>query len=183
MFQEIAKFVDEYNDVPTKEVLSIEVEKRKDINEDVYKQIHHLIDHLDGQPVEFDWLVDTTEKWCRDRAIYLALIESIQIADGQNDKKQPDAPSILSDALVVSFDNHVGHDYLLDYSERYDLYNTKEETIPFDLEFFNKITKGGLSKQNTQYCFSLTLVLVNLCLCVMSQQCVTPKQERTIHHA
>ena len=75
----ITKFVDEYNDVPTKEVLTIEVEKRKDINEDVYKQIHHLIDHLDGQPVEFDWLVDTTEKWCRDRNVYLALIESIQI--------------------------------------------------------------------------------------------------------
>lgn len=145
VFQEISKFVDEYNDVPTKEVLYIEVEKRKDINEDVYKQICHLIDHLEGQPVEFDWLVDTTEKWCRERAIYLALIESIQIADGQSDKKQPDAiPSILSDALAVSFDNHVGHDYLLDYSERYELYNTKEETTPFDLEFFNKITKGGL---------------------------------------
>ena len=112
-----------------------------------------------------------------------SLIESIQIADGQNDKKQPDAiPSILSDASVVSFDNHVGHDYLLDYSERYDLYNTKEETIPFDLEFFNKITKGGLPNK-TLNIISLALVLVSLCLCVMSQWCVTPKQERTIHHA
>jgi len=166
VFQEIAKFVDEYNDVPTKEVLSIEVEKRKDINEDVYKQIHHLIDHLDGQPVEFDWLVDTTEKWCRDRAIYLALIESIQIADGQNDKKQPDAiPSILSDALAVSFDNHVGHDYLLDYSERYDLYNTKEETIPFDLEFFNKITKGGLPNKTLNIALAGTGVGKSLFMC------------------
>ena len=166
VFQEIAKFVDEYNDVPTKEVLSIEVEKRKDINEDVYKQIHHLIDHLEGQPVEFDWLVDTTEKWCRDRAIYLALIESIQIADGQNDKKQPDAiPSILSDALAVSFDNHVGHDYLLDYSERYDLYNTKEETIPFDLEFFNKITKGGLPNKTLNIALAGTGVGKSLFMC------------------
>ena len=166
VFQEIANFVDEYNDVPTKEVLSIEVEKRKDINEDVYKQIHHLIDHLDGQPVEFDWLVDTTEKWCRDRAIYLALIESIQIADGQNDKKQPDAiPSILSDALAVSFDNHVGHDYLLDYSERYDLYNTKEETIPFDLEFFNKITKGGLPNKTLNIALAGTGVGKSLFMC------------------
>ena len=166
VFQEIAKFVDEYNDVPTKEVLTIEVEKRKDINEDVYKQIHHLIDHLDGQPVEFDWLVDTTEKWCRDRAIYLALIESIQIADGQNDKKQPDAiPSILSDALAVSFDNHVGHDYLLDYSERYDLYNTKEETIPFDLEFFNKITKGGLPNKTLNIALAGTGVGKSLFMC------------------
>jgi len=166
VFQEIAKFVDEYNDVPTKEVLTIEVEKRKDINEDVYKQIHHLIDHLDGQPVEFDWLVDTTEKWCRDRAIYLALIESIQIADGQNEKKQPDAiPSILSDALAVSFDNHVGHDYLLDYSERYDLYNTKEETIPFDLEFFNKITKGGLPNKTLNIALAGTGVGKSLFMC------------------
>ena len=166
VFQEIAKFVDEYNDVPTKEVLTIEVEKRKDINEDVYKQIHHLIDHLDGQPVEFDWLVDTTEKWCRDRAIYLALIESIQIADGQNDKKQPDAiPSILSDALAVSFDNHVGHDYLLDYSERYDLYITKEETIPFDLEFFNKITKGGLPNKTLNIALAGTGVGKSLFMC------------------
>ena len=166
VFQEIAKFVDEYNDVPTKEVLSIEVEKRKDINEDVYKQINHLIDHLDGQPVEFDWLVDTTEKWCRDRAIYLALIESIGIADGQNDKKQPDAiPSILSDALAVSFDNHVGHDYLLDYSERYDLYNTKEETIPFDLEFFNKITKGGLPNKTLNIALAGTGVGKSLFMC------------------
>ena len=166
VFQEIAKFVDEYNDVPTKEVLSIEVEKRKDINEDVYKQINHLIEHLDGQPVEFDWLVDTTEKWCRDRAIYLALIESIGIADGQNDKKQPDAiPSILSDALAVSFDNHVGHDYLLDYSERYDLYNTKEETIPFDLEFFNKITKGGLPNKTLNIALAGTGVGKSLFMC------------------
>ena len=166
VFQEINSFVEEYNEVPTKEVLFIEIEKRKDINEDVYKQIHHLVDHLDGQPVDFDWLVDTTEKWCRDRAIYLALIESIGIADGQSDKKQPDAiPSILSDALAVSFDNHVGHDYLLDYSERYDLYNTKEETTPFDLEFFNKITKGGLPNKTLNIALAGTGVGKSLFMC------------------
>ena len=166
VFQEIASFVEEYNEMPTKEVLYIEVDKRKDINEDVYKHIHHLIDHLEGQPVEFDWLVDTTEKWCRDRAIYLALIESIAIADGQNDKKQPDAiPSILSDALSVSFDNHVGHDYLLDYAERYDLYNTKEERIPFDLEYFNKITSGGLPNKTLNIALAGTGVGKSLFMC------------------
>ena len=166
VFQEIVSFVDEYNEVPTKEVLFIEVEKRKDINEDVYKQIHHLIDHLEGQPVEFEWLVNTTEKWCRDRAIYLALIESIGIADGQSDKKQPDAiPSILSDALAVSFDNHVGHDYLLDYSERYDLYNTKEERIPFDLEYINKITSGGLPNKTLNIALAGTGVGKSLFMC------------------
>ena len=106
VFEEISNFVTEYNQVPTKEVLVIETEKRKDINEDEYKQIAQLIDGLEEQASDFDWLVDTTEKWCRDRAIYLALLESISIADGGDQKKTPDAiPSILSDALAVSFDN------------------------------------------------------------------------------
>ena len=145
LYEEISNFVNEYNEVPTKEVLSIEVEKRSDINETSFREINTLIEHLDSEPAEIEWLMDTTEKWCRDRAIYLALMESIGIADGQDDKKQPDAiPSILSDALAVSFDNHVGHDYLEDYLERYELYNKKEERIAFDLDFFNKITKGGL---------------------------------------
>ena len=95
--------------------------------------------------LEFEWLCDTTEKWCRDRAIYLSLMESINIADGNDEKKSPDAiPSILSDALAISFDNHVGHDYLQDYESRYESYHRKEDKIEFDLEHFNKITKGGL---------------------------------------
>ena len=90
-------------------------------------------------------MLDTTEKWCRDRAIYLALMESIHIADGNNEKRNRDAiPSILSDALAVSFDNNIGHDYLQNYEERYDFYHRKEDKIEFDLEYFNKITKGGL---------------------------------------
>ena len=145
VFEEIVSFVSEYNEVPSKEVLSIEVEKRKDINDTSYQEISKLISCLDDEPAEKEWLENTTEKWCRERAIYMALMESISIADGQDDNKQPDAiPSILSDALAVSFDNHVGHDYLQDYAERFDLYNKKEEKIEFDLEFFNKITKGGL---------------------------------------
>ena len=145
VFEEIMSFVSEYNEVPSKEVLGIEVEKRKDINDTSYQEISKLISYLDDEPAEREWLENTTEKWCRERAIYMALMESIAIADGQDDKKQPDAiPSILSDALAVSFDNHVGHDYLQDYAERFDLYNKKEEKIEFDLEFFNKITKGGL---------------------------------------
>jgi hypothetical protein len=108
--------------------LCIEVENRKDINEQSHKEIMHLISSLDDVVSEFNWLVDTTEKWCRDRAIYLALMDSIQIADGQNSNKNRDAiPSILSDALAVSFDNHVGHDYLQDYEERYESYHRKEE--------------------------------------------------------
>ena len=145
VYEEIHSFVTEYNEIPTKEILNIEVEKRKDINEQTYKEISKVISYLDDEPAEFEWLLDTTEKWCRDRAIYLALLESIGIADSNDSQKTSDAiPSILSDALAVSFDNHVGHDYLLDYEQRYETYNRKESRIPFDLEFFNRITKGGL---------------------------------------
>ena len=145
VFEEILSFVQEYNQPATKEILSIEAEKRKDINDTSFQEIVHLVSNLEDVPVEMSWLVDTTEKWCRDRAIYLALMESIHIADGKDSKKNRDSiPSILSDALAVSFDNHVGHDYLLDYEHRYELYHKKEDKIEFDLEYFNKITKGGL---------------------------------------
>jgi hypothetical protein len=145
VFEEISQFVLEYNDLPTKEVLCIEIEKRTDVNEDQFKKLVHLVSHLENVPCEQNWLIDTTEKWCRDRAIYLALMESIQLADGNSTTKSRDAiPSILQDALAVSFDNHVGHDYLLDYEQRYESYHKSEDKIEFDLEHFNKITKGGL---------------------------------------
>ena len=166
VFEEILSFVSEYNETPSKEVLSIEVEKRKDINDTTYQEISKLISYLDDEPAEQDWLENTTEKWCRERAIYMALMESISIADGQDDKKQPDAiPSILSDALAVSFDNNVGHDYLQDYAERFDLYNKKEERIEFDLEFFNKITKGGLPNKTLNIALAGTGVGKSLFMC------------------
>ena len=166
VYDEISKFVIEYNTVPTKEVLSIEVGKRSDINEQLFKSITHLISHLDDEPVEFEWLCNTTEKWCRDRAIYLALVESIQIADGGSKEKTADAiPSILSDALAVSFDNHVGHDYFQDFLERYELYNRKESRIEFDLEYFNKITKGGLPNKTLNIALAGTGVGKSLFMC------------------
>ena len=166
VFEEISNFVTEYNQTPTKEVLNIEVEKRSDINETSYREITNLVDHLDSEPAEMEWLMDTTERWCRDRAIYLALMESIGIADGGDDKKSPDAiPSILSEALAVSFDNHVGHDYLEDYLERYDLYNKKEERIAFDLDYFNKITKGGLPNKTLNIALAGTGVGKSLFMC------------------
>jgi len=166
VFEEISSFVEEYNELPTKEVLSIEVEKRKDINEQSYKDILYLISSLDDVVAEFDWVVNTTEKWCRDRAIYLALMDSIQIADGQDAKRNRDAiPNILSDALAVSFDNHVGHDYLQDYEQRFALYHRKEEKIPFDLDFFNKITKGGLSNKTLNIALAGTGVGKSLFMC------------------
>ena len=173
VYEEIFSFVEKYNELPTKEVLSIEVEKRDDINEDSFKSVTHLISCLDESPVENEWLIDTTEKWCRDRAIYLALLDSIAIADGKDDKKGRDAiPSILSDALAVSFDNHIGHDYLQDYEERYEFYHQKEEKIPFDLEFFNKITKGGLPNKTLNIALAGTGVGKSLFMCHVASSCL-----------
>jgi len=169
VFEEVSSFVQEYNELPTKEILTIEVEKRSDINEESFKEVTHLIGCLDDSPVEFEWLVDTTEKWCRDRAIYLALLDSIAIADGKDEKKNPEAiPSILSDALAVSFDNHIGHDYLQDYEERFKFYHQKESRIQFDLEYFNKITKGGLPNKTLNIALAGTGVGKSLFMCHMA---------------
>ena len=169
VFEEISSFVEQYNELPTKEILTIEVEKRNDINEDSFKKVTHLIGCLDSDPVEFEWLVDTTEKWCRDRAIYLALLDSIAIADGKDEKKNPEAiPSILSEALAVSFDNHIGHDYLQDYERRFDFYHQKESRIQFDLEYFNKITKGGLPNKTLNIALAGTGVGKSLFMCHMA---------------
>jgi len=166
VFEEIVSFVQEYNKLATKEILCIEVENRKDITDASFKEIVHLIDNLEDVVVEFNWIVDTTEKWCRDRAIYLALMESIHIADGKDEKKNRDSiPSILSDALAVSFDTHVGHDYLEDYEQRYESYHKKEEKTEFDLEYFNKITKGGLPNKTLNIALAGTGVGKSLFMC------------------
>ena len=169
VFEEISDFVNQYNETPTQEVLSIEIEKRTDVTEQSFKELVQLVSCLEPEPQEFEWLCDTTEKWCKERAIYLALMESIQIADNQDDKKSPDSiPSILSDALSVSFDNHVGHDYLNDYQERYELYHKRENRIEFDLEFFNKITKGGLPNKTLNIALAGTGVGKSLFMCHMA---------------
>ena len=166
VFEEIEEFVQKYNQPATKEVLCIEVEKRQDINDTTFSEITKLISYLDDVPTDYDWLVDTTEKWCRDRAIYLALMESIALADGKDKDKDRDAiPSILSEALAVSFDAHVGHDYLLDYEERYESYHREEDKIPFDLEYFNKITKGGLPNKTLNIALAGTGVGKSLFMC------------------
>ena len=166
IFEEISNFVGEYNELVTKEALCIEIEKRTDINDESFQNIVKLVTAFENETVEFNWLVDTTEKWCRDRAIYLALMESIQLADGKDDTKGRDGiPAILSNALAVSFDNHVGHDYLTDYEERYESYHRKEDKIPFDLEYFDKITKGGLPNKTLNIALAGTGVGKALFMC------------------
>jgi replicative DNA helicase len=166
VFEEISKFMVSYQNLATKEVLLIESEKRTDITEDTYKVICEYVSSLDNSPADLEWLYNVTEKWCRDRAIYIALMESIKIADGQDENKNRDAiPSILQEALSVSFDNNIGHDYLQNYEERYEYYHRKEEKIPFDLEYFNKITKGGLPPKTLNIALAGTGVGKSLFMC------------------
>jgi len=169
IFEEITQFIVKYGSAITIEALNIETENRSDLTEDEIKNIRDINSSLTDSVVENQWLVDSTEKWCRDRAIYLALMESIHIADGEDEKKNRDAiPSILSDALAVSFDNHIGHDYLNDYEERYESYHRKEDKIPFDLEYFDKITKGGLPNKTLNIALAGTGVGKSLFMCHMA---------------
>ena len=166
IFEEIVQFIVKYGSAITIEALSIEIENRTDLTEDQIKEVREINKSLNDAPVEKQWLLDTTEKWCRDRAIYLALMESIHIADGNNEKKNRDAiPSILSDALAVSFDNNIGHDYLQNYEERYEFYHRKEDKIEFDLEYFNKITKGGIPNKTLNIALAGTGVGKSLFMC------------------
>ncbi len=166
IFEEIVSFIVKYGSSITIEALNIEVENRTDLTDSEAKEILEINQNLKESVVDYQWLLDTTEKWCRDRAIYLALMESIHIADGNDEKKTRDAiPNILSDALSVSFDNNIGHDYLLNYEERYDFYHKKEEKIPFDLEYFNKITKGGLPNKTLNIALAGTGVGKSLFMC------------------
>ena len=166
IFEEISSFIVNYGSAISIEALCIEIENRTDLNEGEVRETRNLTSELTDAPVDHQWLLDTTEKWCRDRAIYLALMESIGIADGQDDKKTRDAiPSILSDALAVSFDNNIGHDYLQNYEERYEFYHKKEDKIPFDLEYFNKVTKGGLPNKTLNIALAGTGVGKSLFMC------------------
>ena len=166
VFEEIVEFIVKYGSSITIEALNIEIDNRRDLTESENKEIVELLSKLNDSPVDNRWILDTTEKWCRDRAIYLALMESIHIADGKDGKKGRDAiPSILSDALAVSFDNNIGHDYLQNYEERYEFYHRKEDKIEFDLEYFNKITKGGLPNKTLNIALAGTGVGKSLFMC------------------
>ena len=169
VFEEIANFIAKYDKMPTKEILGIEIKDRTDLTQQEYSETVEVSNSLENEEINQQWLLDATEKWCKDRAIYLALMESIRIADGGDEKKNRDAiPAILQDALAVCFDNNVGHDYLEDYEERYDFYHQTEEKIPFDLEFFNKITKGGLPNKTLNIALAGTGVGKSLFMCHVS---------------
>ena len=157
LFLEIYKFVEKYNSLPTKEALSIEINSNKNVNEDEYKKITDILSTLNKEPVNTEWLLETTEKFCKDRAIHNAILGGIQIIDGKDKTHTPEyLPELLSGALSVSFDQKVGHDYLLESQQRYDFYKKKEERLELDLEFFNKITRGGIPSKTLNICLAGT---------------------------
>ena len=166
LFNIISDFVVSYGQSPTKEVLQIEVENRKDLTEDSYKELQIKIDNISDTEVDFQWMLDSTEKWCKQRAVYLALLESVKIADGKDKNRTEDAiPSILQEALAVSFDEHIGHDYIDDSEKRFEYYHRKENKIPFDITLFNKITKGGLPNKTLNVALAGTGVGKSLFMC------------------
>ena len=166
LFNALSDYVNKFEATPEPNALKIEVEKRRDISEEIYQEVEQFLNNLDREAYNEDWLVETTEKWCKERAIYLALMESVKIADGQDKTRTKDAiPSIMSEALGVCFDDHVGHDYIQDSDERYDFYHKKEEKIPFDLEYLNKITKGGLPNKTLNIALAGTGVGKSLFMC------------------
>ena len=173
IFAEIHEYISNYNALPSLNALSIECQERTDLSESQFKDIMEVLSGLSNEKAELDWIIDSTEKWCQERAIYLSLMESVKIADGQDEKRDKGAiPQILSDALGVSFDQNVGHDYLQNYEERYDFYHKTEEKIPFDLEFFNKITKGGLPNKTLNVALAGTGVGKSLFMCHVTSSCL-----------
>ena len=169
VFEEIEKFLEKYNSLPTQEALSINVDNRKDLTDNEYQKIVELIGSLNKTEVDFQWLHDETEKFCKDKAIYNAVLDGIKIIDGKDKDRTPEAiPSILSEALGVAFDLSVGHDYVEDGLERYEFYHKKEEKIQFDLDYFNKITKGGLPQKTLNIALAGTGVGKSLFMCHMA---------------
>ena len=166
LFKLIKSFIEKYEKCPTKESLEVDLQGASHLSEETFKNVSFAIRNLEKDDSDYKWLVDTTEEWCRNRAIYLSLLESIKIAEGDDKEKDMGSiPTILSDAISVSFDNRVGHDYLNDYQERYDFYNRVETKIPFDLAMFNKITKGGLTNKSLNVALAGTGVGKSLFMC------------------
>jgi len=173
VFETIAAFITKYNKPPTVETVTIDLSNRDGLSEEEFKQGKELL----GELANFDkpdtkWLIDATEKFCRDKAVYNAIMESIQIIDGKGNKTQNAIPEILSGALAVSFDTHIGHDFIDDYNERFDFYHKIERKMPFDLEYLNKITQGGVPSKTLNVILAGTGVGKSLFMCHHAANCL-----------
>ena len=166
IYDQIKNFIDQYNAVPNKDALVIAVQNDKSLTEDQYKEIVDTVNLLDPTEHNRDWLYKETEKFCKDKAIYNAILSSIAIIDGRDKAKSEDGiPALLQDALGVCFDNNVGHDYLQSAESRYEFYHRVESRTPFDLEYFNKITNGGLPNKTLNVVLAGTGVGKSLFMC------------------
>ena len=176
VFNEIVKFVTEYGKMPNTEALNIELQKNCKIPPDVIPEVFSISDTIDvvTKDTNSEWLITQTEKWCQDKSIYLAIMESIDIIDGKHESLTKNAlPELLSDALGVSFDTNIGHDYVDNSDDRYDFYHRAEEHLPFDLEMFNKITKGGLVNKSLNIALAGTGVGKSLFMCHVAAGALT----------
>ena len=169
VFEEISKFIEKYGNQPTKESLSIELDNRKDLSSEQFKKVVDIVEALSDAQVDMQWLVDTTEKFCKDKAVYNAILSGIQIIEGKDKEHTAEAiPTILSDALSVAFDQNVGHDYVENGEERFEFYHKIEEKVEFDLDYFNRITKGGLPQKTLNIALAGTGVGKSLFMCHMA---------------
>lgn len=178
VFETIHDFIQKYNNLPTKEALYIILDKNKSITQEELKRVSFIIEEISNnqESSDIEWLVNETESFCKEKAVYNAIMESIQIIDGKSQQSQGSIPDILSKALAVSFDVHIGHDYIEDYEKRYDFYHTIEKKIPFDLEPFNQITNGGTPAKTLNIVMAGTGVGKSLFLCHHAANCLKQNQ-------
>ena len=167
VFKRISDFMTKYNSRPTREAIGIEIESSSNLSEEEHKRSMELVRNLvEPEPVTMDWLLESTESFCQERAVYNAVMDSISILDGKDKNRTKNSiPEILSEALGVSFDSHIGHDFIEDFENRYDYYHRVEEKLPFDLELMNKITRGGLSRKSLNIILAGTGVGKTLAMC------------------
>src|SRR5210317_789763 len=177
VFKEIFDFIQEFKNPPTHEALVINFTEKKDLTESQVSDSIELLREIHNQrnePTDTEWLIKETEKFCQDKAIYNAIMDSVSILDNkQQNKTKGEIPKLLSDALGVSFDSHVGHDYTEDSDRRYDSYHQVESRVKFDLDLFNKITKGGLPVKTLNIALAGTGVGKSLFMCHMAAGCLS----------
>ena len=174
LLRKIQDYADKYNKAPTKQALAISIEEDRTISEGELPALSEWLQGADVEAVDKEWLLDQTEKYCKDKAIYNAIMDSIQVIDGKDKDRGPDAlPDMLSKALQVGFDNNVGHDYIENADKRYEFYHRLEEKMPFDLAMFNDITEGGLANKTLNVALAGTGVGKSLFMCHMAANCIS----------
>jgi archaellum biogenesis ATPase FlaH len=175
LFKEVGRFVGKYNKLPTLEAFKIDLDGSDKLNTETYTHALEILPNIfTKEEIDSQWLLDTTEKWCQDRAVYIAIMESISIIDGKHESLSKNAlPDILSKALAVTFDTNIGHDYIENVEERFDFYHAQEERIPFDLDYFNQITKGGLPRKTLNIALAGTGVGKSLFMCHVAANAMT----------